>query len=175
LLHNVLALTQPADYVFDCKGETVFRQRCVWPVFETITKSAIQRGILIDNTPQRCVETHTCVTATTLIKRLPRDTRRFVKRHYLPVGHNLRIAGEELKPSATNPRRCEFDITIPAVYEIISASENVSGILDGIPYNGARFLAAGPHNFESASPSRSLILLWAQAVARHFTPFAHHT
>ena len=175
LLHNVLALTQPGDYVFDCKGETVFRQRSVWPVFETITKSAIQRGILIDNTPQRCVETHTCVAATTLIKRLPRDTRRFVKRHYLPVGHNLRIAGEELKPSATNPRRCEFDVTIPAVYEIISPNENVSGTLDGIPYNGARFLAAGPHNFESASASGRLILLWAPAVARHFTPFAHHT
>jgi hypothetical protein len=175
LLRNVLTLLKPGDYVLDCKGETVFRQRCVWPVFETITMSGIERGIIVDNTPQRCIETHTCAVATPLIKRLPYDTRRFVKRNYLPVTAELRIAGEELKPSATNPRRCEFEVTIPAPYEIISPNENVSGTLDGVLNQGARFLAAGQHIFESASTSRHLILLWAQAVDRHFSPFEHHT
>jgi hypothetical protein len=175
LLRNVIALLQPGDYVLDCKGETVFRQRCVHAVFETITKSAIQRGLMADNAPQRCVETHTCVVATTLIKRFPPDTRRFVKRNYLAVTKNLRVAGEQLKRSATNPGRCEFEVTIPAVYEIISPDENVSGTLDGIPYNGARFLATGPHTFESTSASHSLFLLWAQAADRHFTPFGHHS
>jgi hypothetical protein len=175
LLRNVLTLLKPGDYVLDCKGETVFRQRSVRAVYETITKSAIRRGLILDNVPQRCVETHTCVVATTLIKTFPRDTSRFVRRNYLTVTNNLRIAGKELKPSATNPRRCEFEVTIPASYEIISPRENVSGTLDGIPYNGARFLAAGSHTFESTSPSHGLVLLWAQAVARHFTPFEHHT
>lgn len=175
LLRNVLALLEPSDYILDCKGETVFRQRCVHAVFETITKSAIERGLIVDNAPQRCVETHTCVVATTLIKRLPPDTRRFVKRNYLAVTKNLRVAGEQLKRSAANPGRCEFEVTIPAVYEIISPDENVSGTLDGIPYNGARFLAAGPHTFESTSGAGDLVLFWAQAVARHFTPFKHHS
>jgi len=175
LLRNVLALLEPSDYILDCKGETVFRQRCVRTVFETITKSVIERGLIPDNAPQRCVETHTCVVATTQIKRFPRDTRRFVKRNYLSTTNNLRIAGGKLKPSATNPHHCEFNVTIPAVYEIISPGENVSGTLDEIPYNGARFLASGPHTFESKSTPRHLILLWAQAVARHFTPFEHHT
>jgi hypothetical protein len=175
LLRNVLTLLKPGDYVLDCKGETVFRQRGVRAVYETITKSAIQRGLMLDNAPQRCVETHTCVVATTLIRTFPRDTSRFVRRNYLTVTNNLRIAGKELKPSATNPRRCEFEVTIPASYEIISPRENVSGTLDGIPYNGARFLAAGSHTFESTSPSHGLVLLWAQAVARHFIPFKHHT
>jgi len=175
LLRNVLTLLKPGDYVLDCKGETVFRQRGVRAVYETITKSAIQRGLIVDNAPRRCVETHTCVVATTLIRTFPRDTARFVRRNYLTVTNNLRIAGKELKPSATNPRRCEFEVTIPASYEIISPGENVSGTLDGIPYNGARFLAAGSHTFESTSPSHGLILLWAQAVARHFVPFEHYT
>ncbi len=175
LLRNVLTLLKPGDYVLDCKGETVFRQRGVRAVYETITKSAIQRGLIVDNAPQRCVETHTCVVATTLIRTFPSDTSRFVRRNYLKVTNNLRIAGKELKPSATNPRRCEFAVTIPASYEIISRTENVSGTLDGIPYNGARFLAAGSHTFESTSPSHGLVLLWAQAVARHFIPFEHYT
>ena len=163
------------DYVFDCKGETIFRQRCIWPVFETITDSAIERGILVDDTPEKCTETHTCVAATPLLKRLQRETRRFVKRNYLPVADNLRIAGRELKPSATDPRKCDFEVTIPASYEIISPNQGVSGTLDGVPYTGARFLAAGPHVFESASTSRNLTLLWAQAADRHFTPRGHHT
>ena len=174
LLRNVLTVLKPGDYVLDCKGETVFRQRGVRAVYETITKSAIQRGLIVDNAPRRCVETHTCVVATTLIRTFPRDTARFVRRNYLTVTNNLRIAGKELKPLATNPRRCEFEVTIPASYEIISPRENVSGTLDGIPYNGARFLAAGWHTFESTSLSHGLILLWAQAVARHFIPFEHY-
>jgi len=175
LLRNVLTLLKPGDYVLDCKGETIFRQRSVRAVYETITKSAIQRGLILDNAPQRCVETHTCVVATTLIRTFPRDTSRFVRRNYLRVTNNLRIAGNELKPSTTNPLRCDFAVTIPASYKIISPTENVSGTLDGIPYDGARFLAAGSHTFESTSPSRGLLLLWSQAVDRHFTPFEPHT
>jgi Dolichyl-phosphate-mannose-protein mannosyltransferase len=173
LLRTVLALLEPGDFVLDSKGETIFRQRCVWPVFETITQSAIQRGIIVDNTPQRCVETHTCAVATMLIKRLPRDTRRFVKRNYLPVTNNLRIAGKELKTSATNLNEADFEVVISAPYEIISPDGNVSGTLDGTCYNGARFLTAGPHTFRPASTSHNLTLLWAQAVDRHFAPFDH--
>jgi hypothetical protein len=173
LLRSVLVVLGPSDYVLDSKGETIFRQRCVRSVFETITRRSVERGIIKDNAPQRCVETHTCAVATTLIKRLSHDTRRFVKRHYLPVTNNLRIVGEELKPSATNPRQVEFEVVVSAPYEIISADGNVSGMLDGTTYDGARFLAAGPHTFESASTSHNLILLWAQAVDRHFTPFGH--
>ena len=33
LLRDVLALTEPGDFVFDCKGETIFRQRCFRPKF----------------------------------------------------------------------------------------------------------------------------------------------
>src|SRR5262249_19522919 len=175
LLRNVLALLQPGDYVLDCQAETVFRQRCVHAIFETITKSAIQRGLIMDNAPQRCVETHTCAVATTLIKKLPRDTRCFVKQNYLAATNDLRIAGEELKPSPADPRECDFEVTIPASYEIISPNQSVSGTLDGVPYTGARFLAAGRHVFESASTARNLTLLWAQAADRHFTPRSHHT
>ena len=175
LLRNVLALLEPSDRVLDSKGETIFRQRCVWPVFEGIAVRSIERGIIADNTPQRCVETHTCVVATMLFKRLSHDTRRFVRHNYLPVTNNLRIAGEELKPLATNPRQSDFEVVISAPYEIISADGAVSGTLDGTPYNGARFLTTGPHTFKQTSIAHNLIVLWAKAVDRHFTPFEHHT
>ena len=44
LVRDVLALTNPDDPVFDCKGETVFRPRSVRYVLETITLDRIERG-----------------------------------------------------------------------------------------------------------------------------------
>jgi hypothetical protein len=109
-----------------------------------------------------------------LIKRLSPDTHRFVKRNYLPVTNNLRVAGVILEPSSQNPHRFDFEVVIPASYKIISRDASVSGILDGTPDAGARFLAPGPHTFETRSTFNQLVLLWTQAVDRHFTPFDRH-
>ncbi len=175
LLRGVLALTEPTDYVFDAKGETVFRRRCFRPVLERITMKAIKQGIILDDAPQRCVETHTCVAATIMSQRFSKTTLRFVERNYLSVANNLRVAGEALKPSTTNPNRSDFEVVIPASYKIISRDGNASGTLDGVRYDGARLLSAGHHTFVSTATSGELVLLWAQAVDRHFTPFEHHT
>jgi hypothetical protein len=175
LLRAVLALTKRSDYVFDCKGETVFRQRCFRPILESITRKRIQRGMMVDDAPLRCVETRTCAAATLLIENLSSTTRQFVEHNYLPVTDNLRVAGTILGHSLEDPRRSDFEVAIPASYKIIARDGNVSGALDGRSYDGAQFLAAGHHSFESTVTSAELVLLWAQAVDRHFTPFARHT
>jgi hypothetical protein len=175
LLRCVLALTEPDDYVLDCKGETIFRRRCFRPLLERITMESIERGIIKDDAPERCIETHTCVVATRLIGRFSPGTRQFVEQNYLPVAEDLRVAGVVLQPSARDSNRFDFEVVIPASYKIISRDGIVSGTLDGTPYNGAQTLAACAHTFESTSTSRNFTLLWAQAVDRHFTPFARHT
>ena len=65
----------------------------------------------------------------------------------------------------------DFDVVIPAAYEIIVRGVQVRGLLDGTPYEGARFLEPGRHTFVQKSPGKTLVLLWAQAVDRNFTPF----
>ena len=65
----------------------------------------------------------------------------------------------------------DFDVVIPSTYEIIAEDGQVRGLLDGIPYDGARFLSAGKHTFVETSAARHLVLLWAQAADRHFRPF----
>jgi dolichyl-phosphate-mannose-protein mannosyltransferase len=175
LLRSILALTNPNDYVLDCKGETVFRPRCSRLVLEMLTLRAIARGILVDDAPQRCIETRTCVAATILSERFSERTRRFVEENYLPVADNLRVAGVIMTPSSNDPGRFDFGVVIPASYKIISRDKNVSGVLDGTPYDGVRFLESGSHTFESTSTSNELFLLWSQAVDHHFTPFAHRT
>jgi hypothetical protein len=173
LLRSVLALTKPSDYVLDCKGETIFRPRPVRFVIEKITEHAIARGLLNDDTPQRCIETGTCVVATIMKERFSATTERFVEQNYLPVTDDLRVAGLILKPGATDPTRAEFQIVIPAWYKLISRDAKVSALVDGTPFDQTRFLAAGRHTFKSTEPIHDIVLLWAQAVDRQFTPFGH--
>ena len=168
LLRSVLRLTDPGDYVLDCKGETIFRQRCFWPVMESITLERLNRGLLADDAAERAVETHTCVAV--MMGRMPRKAEQFIWENYIPVGNDLEVAGRFLKSSATDNRRMDFAVVIPASYEIVAPDGPVEGMLDGKPYDGARFLAPGEHTFVQTSSRTQLALLWAKAVARNFIP-----
>jgi hypothetical protein len=72
----------------------------------------------------------------------------------------------------TEPAHFDFNVAIPARYEIVSRSGDIRRDLDGAPYHGARFLAAGRYTLESASVPEDLAVLWAHAIDQHFTPFA---
>lgn len=170
MLRAVLALTEPDDYILDCEGETIFRRRCFRPVLDRLTMKAIERGIVAGTAPQRCIETHTCVVATRLMQRYPPTTREFIQHNYLPIGNKLSVAGAVLERSKADSRRCDFEVVIPATYRIVSTNGDVSGVLDSVLLEGPRFLEPGPHSFESSASSGPLILLWAQAIERHFRP-----
>ena len=61
VLRAILRLTNPSDYVFDCKGETVFRRRCFYYVLEPSTLVRMQRHLIVNDIARRCVATGTCV------------------------------------------------------------------------------------------------------------------
>jgi hypothetical protein len=171
LLAEVLRLTQPTDPVVDLKGETVFRPRSSYYVLEGITKARIKQGLLADDIPERLIATHTCVAAADNDQFPPR-TRTFLQENYLSVGH-LRVAGQFLTPRATEEGTSSFpfDVQIPAQYAIVSETGTATGWLDGVPYQDARFLAPGPHEYRPFSREGRLALVWAQAVERGFSPF----
>ncbi len=169
LLRATLKLTDPGDFVFDRRGETVFRQRCFYPIIETFTKERIRRGLMADNAIQRCIDTRTCVA--TLPDDMPAATFRFLEQNYLPIGNRLRVAGVLLH-SSTDGKRFDFEIVIPASYKIIARdASTVMGVLDGERYEGKeRFLSPGIHTFVQTSAEANLVVFWAQAVDRNFRP-----
>ena len=126
------------------------------------------RGLVRDNAAERCVETGTCVAV--MKGRMPIRARQFIWENYIPVGDDLRVAGRLLQRSSADSTRLEFEVAIPAAYKIIAPDAPVTGTLDAIPYDGARFLAPGKHTFVQTSPAAILLLLWAQAVDRNFVP-----
>jgi hypothetical protein len=128
----------------------------------------LMRHLVVDNAAERCVQTHTCVAV--MKGRMPGRARRFISNNYIPVGNDLLVAGRFLKPSATDRTRMDFEVVIPASYKIIGRNGLVTGTLDGMPYEGVRFLAPGKHTFVHASSGEKLLLLWGQAVDRNFIP-----
>jgi len=169
LLRNTLKLTEPGDVVFDRRGETVFRQRCFYPIIETFTKERIRRGLMVDDTIERCIDTRTCVA--TLPDDMPLATFRLLEQNYLPIGSKLRVAGVLLH-SSTDAKQFDFEIVIPASYKIIGHDvDTIRGVLDGEAYEGnERFLSPGTHTFVQTSSGHDLAVFWAQAVDRHFRP-----
>jgi hypothetical protein len=169
LLRDTLKLTEPGDFVFDRRGEMVFRQRCFYPIIETFTEERIRRGLMEDNVIQRCIDTRTCVAV--LPGDMPSATFRFLEQNYLPIGYRLRVAGVLLHSSADG-KHFDFEIVIPASYKIIARdASTVMGVLDGERYEGkARFLSPGTHTFVQTSTGHDLVVFWAQAVDRHFRP-----
>jgi hypothetical protein len=167
LLRDTLKLTNPGDFVMDRKGETVFRQRCFYPVVETFTEERFRRGLMGDNAIQRCIDSRTCVA--TLPDKMPAATFRWIEEHYLAVGPRLRVAGVLLNRAAGEQH---FEIVIPASYKIISRDHRaVTGVLDGQRYEGSeQFLWPGRHTFVQSSARDEVAVLWAQAVDRYFTP-----
>jgi hypothetical protein len=171
LLRDTLKLTEPGDFVFDRKGETVFRQRCFYPVLETFTEERFRRGLMANNAIQRCIDTRSCVA--TLPDKMPAATFRWIEQNYLPVGKRLRVAGVLLH-SSTDGNHFDFETVIPASYKIIARDvSTVMGVLDGQPYEGKeRFLSPGIHTFVQTSAGANLVVFWAQAIDRNFTPMA---
>jgi len=171
LVREVLKITKPNDYVFDRKGETVFRPRAFYYVLEGLTRERLRRQLLVDDTEKRCVETRTCVAVSGA--HIPARDEHFITANYLPGKGRVRVAGYYLHPKSPETE-AEFNVAIPAEYQLIAANGKVTGLLDGTPYDQPRFLEAGKHHFRLTSATPRVAVVWAQAVENNFSPFARH-
>jgi hypothetical protein len=146
-------------------------------VLEVFTIRKIKRGLVTDDTPERCVATGTCVAVNEWVSNSLKDYDRFSTRTldfmgkaFVDVG-TLSVAGGILSGGAANSRR-DFDVAIPAEYAIVTPEGVTSGTLDGQPLDGPRILAPGRHSFTPATGQRGpFAYVWARATQRGFSPF----
>jgi len=158
MMDQVLRLTRPGEMLMDYKGETVFRPRPYYYIFE-----AIGRRSNPDVVPEAIVSAHCYVTQADGPFWTPR-TRRFLVGNFLDMGR-LRAAGVLVPESGT------FNIAVPGEYVALTERGETRGTLDGTPYAGARRLESGAHRFEPAAPGELVAILWAPAFRRGFSPF----
>lgn len=152
----------------DPKAETIFRRRPFYYELENITKARMRMGQIEDFIPECLMATRTCVVNGS---DYPPRADAFIKKHYLPFGQ-LRIAGQLLLISSLgDPLPVVFEIAIPARYVLIAKHGEVTGMLDGKPYQGAHWLQAGPHTFLPSGGDGRFALVWVQAIERGFSLF----
>lgn len=133
IVDTAVKLAAPNEVVFDLKGETVFRRRAVFPIYETVGQALTDNGTLEDRGPEELAARGCCV-AIRDASWIPPRTRAFLNAHFVDAGA-MRVCG-------TKTRATKFTIAVPQTYAVI-AEKPVT--IDGVPYDGPRFLAAGEH------------------------------
>lgn len=163
MMRQLLGLTRPGEPVMDLKGETIFRPRPFYYIFEYITRNAMLRGRIQDTIPEDVVKARCHVAQADGVFFPPRG-RAFLAANFLDMGR-LRAAGQWIKDDGS------FSIAIPGTYVIVEKEGEAAGALDGTPYRGSRSLAPGAHRFVNSGRKERLSCLWAPAFQRGYSPF----
>jgi hypothetical protein len=163
MMNQTLRLTRPGEMIMDIKGETIYRRRPYYFIFERITEEATETGLIEDHVPEAVVAAR-CYVADADGPLFPPRARKFLNDYFLDLGR-LRAAGDWVDPDGT------FSIAVPGRYVVISEQGPVSGTLDGSPCNAPIDLTPGDHKFFATKPKQRLAVLWAPAFERGFSPF----
>jgi hypothetical protein len=170
MVADTLKLTDPSDYVMDSKGETIYRQRPYRFVLESLTKHRLGQGILKDTIARELVDKRVPL-ATTM--RMPHRSRDFIKNNYVPIAFRLFVLGKVLRDQKSAPGApCNFEVHVPSRYTLATADGMPTGQLDGTPFTGPRELAIGKHTYVPDGNPGKVVLVWASAIERGYSPFA---
>jgi len=162
MMNQVLHLTRPGEPLMDYKGETIYRRRPYYFIFEVIGRAELERGLIPDTIARDMINTR-CHVAQADGKFWPPDGKRFLLAHYIDLGR-LRASGNWIGENGA------FEVAIPGRYVVLDRNGHAQGTLDGVPYRGAVELAPGMHHFTRAN-SEAVVWLWAPAFERGFSPF----
>jgi hypothetical protein len=170
MVADTLKLTDPDDYVMDSKGETIYRRRPFRYVLESLTTHRLKDGLLPDTIADELIKKRVPLAATT--QRMPSKGRKFIKRNYVPIAFRLWVLGQKLTATdAPTPRAIRFGINVPQRYTLTTPDGQPGGLLDGTPFTGPRELAVGVHTFAPEGQPKEIVLIWAQAIERNYSPF----
>jgi hypothetical protein len=114
VISDTLNLTHRGETVFDAKGETIFRSRPYYYVFEQITRERVRRGELPDDAPERLVAARTPVAVQS--NWLTPATTQFMEHNYISIGSVL-VLGKRIFPPPDG--HVQFEIVIPEKYTIL--------------------------------------------------------
>lgn len=168
IVADTLKLTEPSDYVMDSKGETIYRRRPFYYVIESLTFHRLKQGIVKDTIADSLIEKRVPLATT---QRMPHRARDFIKRNYVPIAFRLYTLGKVLRDKGGAGGPCAFEIKVPARYTLVDPNGTPAGALDGTPYTGPRDLTAGKHSFLPEGDPGKVVLIWAPAIERGYSPF----
>jgi hypothetical protein len=166
IIADTLNLTQRGETVMDAKGQTIYRERAYYYVFEQLTRERVERGELLDDVPKWLMADRTPVVVES--NWLTQTTGHFVNRNYVSVGSVLVLG---MRITISQVRHVQFEVKIPEKYAIVGRHGKVSGTLDGTVIVGPRDLTAGIHDLDLNSPEDAVAIVWSRAIEKGYSPF----
>ncbi|HEY5953290.1 MAG TPA: hypothetical protein VIT18_02940, partial [Terrimicrobiaceae bacterium] len=165
LLRETLKLTKPGDFLMDRKGETVFRRRPVYLVYQHATVRAIEEGRITDPDPAALTRTGTAVVIGDSMG-FTDPMKKFVGKNYLPAGSGrLRVAGRSLLFFEENGRLfARAPIYVPGDYVVLRGDKVVGE---------TRVREAGWHDVDLGGAPGPAGLFWKTAWDAGFRPLAN--
>ncbi|HEX2061641.1 MAG TPA: glycosyltransferase family 39 protein [Thermoanaerobaculia bacterium] len=145
---EVVRITRRGDFVFDLKGDAIFRRRAIYPIYEDVGRALTAEGKLPDRGPEDIVA-RGCCAAIRDSDHIPPRSRAFLNRHFIGDGL-LRVCGTRVEGDT-------FEIAVPQTYAVVSEQPVV---LDGTPYTRPRFLSAGRHTLRRSRNERVTVIWW---------------
>ncbi len=96
----------------------------------------------------------------------------FIIGNYLPFDTKTRAVGVLGKVIGRDKEdgTYTFDVVIPQTYVVLTETGQLAGELDGKPYTGPIWLAAGKHQFHRTSGGGRVAIFLNDAYAKGFTP-----
>jgi hypothetical protein len=162
MIRQVLGVTRPGELLMDYKGETIYRRRPSYYIFELITRRAMMQQLIPDTVFEDVVAAR-CYVAQADGPFWPPRSAALLSANFMDLGR-IRAAGQWLRDDGS------FTIAIPGPYTLLEHDGQAHGTLDGQPFTARRQLTAGPHRFEKTHGDR-IAVLWAPAVERGYSPF----
>jgi hypothetical protein len=163
-----LRITNPNDLVMDGKGETIFRNRPVYWVYEGVTLRRMARGDIPDDIRAQMIAKSVCVAFDHRLR--PEDQEWFVS-NYVEGDGKVWVAGQQLGSARPAIR---FHTDIKAAYSLVSTGGKLTGSLDGAPIQDSQVITPGDHHLQITGGSGEVAVIWTQALERGFNPFTKH-
>lgn len=145
-------ITAPGDFVFDLKGDSVFRRRPVYYIYEDVGRALTASGAIPDSGPEH-IAARGCCAAVADSTHIPPRTREFLNEHFIGSGP-LRVCGTVAEGDS-------FRIAVPQTYAVIAERPELVTI-DGKPYRGPIHLDSGRHALARGGNAR-VTIVWARA------------
>lgn len=162
MMDQVLGVSRPGEMLMDYKGETIFRQRPYYPIFEALTREQMRRAKITDTIAADIIRTR-CYVAQADGAFWPPMGRQFMAHNFLDLGR-IRAAGQWIASDGG------FSIAIPGEYVVVDENGVTAGTISGQP-NAGRMLGAGAYRFAPAPGEKKVAVVWAPAFQRGYSPF----
>src|SRR5205085_2879822 len=122
MLNQVLGMTRPGEPLMDYKGETIFRRRPFYFIFEKIGREHVRSGTIQDAIPESIIAAR-CHAAQADGPFWPPRGREFMLKNFLDMGR-IRASGQWIGDDGN------FTIAVPGEYIVVDTNGIAPGALD---------------------------------------------